>query len=142
MKINTTLGAALIGCMVIAGIGWIGTSFYFIALDQSLKRREKMKEGVLHEVDKYFKPEFLNRLDDIIVFRPLTKLNLKSITRHPRQIRGPLHGSKRVRRPPIALSPSSSLSTSTVIPIASRLIGHRSRVPAVSYITASPPPAH
>ena len=32
---------------MIAGIGWIGTYFYFIALDQSLKRREKMKEGVM-----------------------------------------------------------------------------------------------
>jgi ATP-dependent Clp protease ATP-binding subunit ClpC len=40
---------------------------------------EKMKEGVLIEVEKYFKPEFLNRLDDVIVFRPLTKENLKSI---------------------------------------------------------------
>ena len=32
---------------MIAGIGWIGTSFYFIALDLSLKKRETMKEGVL-----------------------------------------------------------------------------------------------
>jgi uncharacterized membrane protein len=32
---------------MIAGIGWIGTSFYFIALDLSLKKREIMKEGVL-----------------------------------------------------------------------------------------------
>ncbi|MBT3535293.1 MAG: urate hydroxylase PuuD [Rhodospirillaceae bacterium] len=32
---------------MIAGIGWIGTSFYFIALDLSLKKREKMKEGVM-----------------------------------------------------------------------------------------------
>ena len=40
---------------------------------------EKMKEGVLVEVDKYFKPEFLNRLDDVIVFRPLTGENLKTI---------------------------------------------------------------
>lgn len=32
---------------MIAGIGWIGTSFYFIALDLSLKRREKMKDGVM-----------------------------------------------------------------------------------------------
>ena len=32
---------------MIAGIGWIGTSFYFIALDLSLKKRERMKEGVL-----------------------------------------------------------------------------------------------
>ena len=31
---------------MVAGIGWIGTSFYFIALDVSLRRRETMKEGV------------------------------------------------------------------------------------------------
>lgn len=31
---------------MIAGIGWIGASFYFIALDVSLKKREKMNEGV------------------------------------------------------------------------------------------------
>ena len=31
---------------IIAGIGWIGTSFYFIALDMSLKRREGMRPGV------------------------------------------------------------------------------------------------
>ena len=32
---------------IIAGIGWIGTSFYFIALDLSLKKRKKMKDGVI-----------------------------------------------------------------------------------------------
>ena len=32
---------------MIAGIGWIGTSFYFIALDLSLKQREKMRDGVI-----------------------------------------------------------------------------------------------
>ncbi|MEP3280530.1 MAG: urate hydroxylase PuuD [Stappiaceae bacterium] len=31
---------------LIVGIGWIGTSFYFIALDLSLKKRAKMKDGV------------------------------------------------------------------------------------------------
>jgi uncharacterized membrane protein len=31
---------------LVAGIGWIGTSFYFIALDLSLKKRAKMNEGV------------------------------------------------------------------------------------------------
>ena len=31
---------------MIAGIGWIGASFYFIALDVSLKKRDKMNEGV------------------------------------------------------------------------------------------------
>jgi uncharacterized membrane protein len=32
---------------MIVGIGWIGTSFYFMALDYSLSRRERMGEGVL-----------------------------------------------------------------------------------------------
>ena len=31
---------------LIVGIGWIGTSFYFIALDLSLRKRETMREGV------------------------------------------------------------------------------------------------
>src|SRR6185295_13313244 len=31
---------------LIAGISWIGTSFYFIALDLSLRKREQMNEGV------------------------------------------------------------------------------------------------
>ena len=31
---------------MIAGIGWIGTSFYFIALDFSLRKRERMNPGV------------------------------------------------------------------------------------------------
>ena len=31
---------------MVVGIGWIGTSFYFIALDLSLRKREAMREGV------------------------------------------------------------------------------------------------
>ena len=31
---------------MVVGIGWIGTSFYFMALDYSLSRNEKMREGV------------------------------------------------------------------------------------------------
>jgi len=38
-----------------------------------------MKERLLDEVKKVFKPEFLNRVDDIIVFRPLTKEDLEKI---------------------------------------------------------------
>jgi ATP-dependent Clp protease ATP-binding subunit ClpC len=40
---------------------------------------EAMKEILSKEVEKYFRPEFLNRLDDIIVFRSLTKEDLKQI---------------------------------------------------------------
>ena len=39
----------------------------------------KMKERLLREVEKYFRPEFLNRLDDTIVFRSLTREDLKTI---------------------------------------------------------------
>ena len=40
---------------------------------------EKMKEMLHKEVERYFRPEFLNRLDDIIVFRSLTRVDLESI---------------------------------------------------------------
>jgi len=38
-----------------------------------------VKDRLLNEVKKVFKPEFLNRIDDIIVFRNLTKENLTEI---------------------------------------------------------------
>ena len=40
---------------------------------------QTMKERLLDEVKKSFKPEFLNRVDDIIVFRSLTKEDLEHI---------------------------------------------------------------
>ncbi len=40
---------------------------------------EHMKQRLLEEVKKTFKPEFLNRVDDIIVFKSLTKDNLRDI---------------------------------------------------------------
>jgi len=40
---------------------------------------ESMREKILEEAKKVFKPEFLNRLDDIIVFRSLTRLDLERI---------------------------------------------------------------
>ncbi len=38
-----------------------------------------MRERILDEAKRVFKPEFLNRLDDVIVFRSLTKTNLIEI---------------------------------------------------------------
>ena len=38
-----------------------------------------MKDLLSKEVEKHFRPEFLNRLDDLIVFRPLTRKDLESI---------------------------------------------------------------
>src|SRR5438045_2135206 len=40
---------------------------------------EKMREKILEEAKRQFRPEFLNRLDDIIVFRSLTKPDLIEI---------------------------------------------------------------
>ncbi len=40
---------------------------------------EKMREKIMDEAKKTFRPEFLNRLDDIIVFRSLTKPDLIEI---------------------------------------------------------------
>jgi ATP-dependent Clp protease ATP-binding subunit ClpC len=40
---------------------------------------EKMREKILEEARKTFRPEFLNRLDDIVVFRSLTKPDLIEI---------------------------------------------------------------
>jgi ATP-dependent Clp protease ATP-binding subunit ClpC len=38
-----------------------------------------MREKIMDEAKRLFRPEFLNRLDDIIVFRSLTKLDLIQI---------------------------------------------------------------
>ena len=40
---------------------------------------EKMKSGVMEEVKRIFKPEFINRIDDIIVFHQLSNDNMKEI---------------------------------------------------------------
>jgi len=40
---------------------------------------EKMREKIMEEARRTFKPEFLNRLDDVIVFRSLTKPDLVEI---------------------------------------------------------------
>ena len=40
---------------------------------------EKMKEKIMDEAKTAFRPEFLNRLDDVIVFRSLTKPDLLEI---------------------------------------------------------------
>ena len=40
---------------------------------------EQMKERLKVAIEKYFRPEFLNRLDDVIVFHSLNKENLKQI---------------------------------------------------------------
>ncbi|MEX0776751.1 MAG: ATP-dependent Clp protease ATP-binding subunit [Phycisphaeraceae bacterium] len=40
---------------------------------------EKMKQTLTSEIERYFRPEFINRLDDVIVFRPLNREDLVNI---------------------------------------------------------------
>jgi ATP-dependent Clp protease ATP-binding subunit ClpC len=50
------------------------------AVESNEKRDyDKMKSAVMEEVKRSFKPEFVNRIDEIIVFHQLTKENLKEI---------------------------------------------------------------
>jgi ATP-dependent Clp protease ATP-binding subunit ClpB len=53
----------------------LGTSLSDSSLDY-----EGMKHRVMDSVRSHFKPEFLNRLDDIIVFHPLTDEEIRKIT--------------------------------------------------------------
>ncbi len=48
-------------------------SFGFATAQEEESSYEQMKERVLDEVKKAFRPEFINRLDEIIVFRALTQ---------------------------------------------------------------------
>ncbi len=52
----------------------------FAAESSEKKDYEKMKSGVMEEVKRVFKPEFINRIDDIIVFHQLSSENMKEIT--------------------------------------------------------------
>ena len=51
----------------------------FISVKDEKKDYEKMKGGVMEEVRRLFKPEFLNRIDEIMVFHTLSKEEIKKI---------------------------------------------------------------
>ena len=51
----------------------------FAAAATSFSDAEKMREKVLEEAKRVFKPEFLNRISDIVFFRPLEKVDLVKI---------------------------------------------------------------
>ena len=51
----------------------------FGALEDEKQDYAYMKDGVMEEVKRIFKPEFLNRIDETIVFRALNKEDMKKI---------------------------------------------------------------
>ncbi len=51
----------------------------FAVMSDEKKNYDKMKSGVMEEVKRLFKPEFINRIDEIMVFHPLQKEDMKQI---------------------------------------------------------------
>ncbi len=59
-----------------------GTTIGFAVHDEAKTRQEsyeRMKEKLLGELKKTFRPEFLNRVDGVVVFHPLTKEQIRQI---------------------------------------------------------------
>lgn len=61
-----------------AGANAITSEFGFAPKDNDTSY-DRMKERLTHEIEREFKPEFLGRLDEVVVFRSLTEENLKAI---------------------------------------------------------------
>ena len=57
----------------------LGSSHLLAGIDESGEISEEVEENVMAELRTQFRPEFLNRLDEIIMFKPLTKENIKRI---------------------------------------------------------------
>ena len=51
----------------------------FASAENEKQDYERMKSGVMEEVKRLFKPEFINRIDEILVFRMLNKEDMKKI---------------------------------------------------------------
>ena len=43
------------------------------------KRQEQMREEIMKEVKNLFRPEFINRVDELIVFHPLEEADIEQI---------------------------------------------------------------
>jgi ATP-dependent Clp protease ATP-binding subunit ClpC len=56
-----------------------GTTIGFAAAANEEVTYEKMKDKVIEELKKSFRPEFLNRIDEVIVFHSLSREDVKSI---------------------------------------------------------------
>lgn len=52
----------------------------FMTADDAKQDYERMKGSVMEEVKRLFRPEFLNRIDEVIVFHALDKEHIRSIT--------------------------------------------------------------
>jgi len=70
LVMTSNLGSGLIQSMTQARGG-----------DSDGNSNQEMKDAVMKVVGQYFRPEFLNRIDDAVVFHPLNKSQIQDITR-------------------------------------------------------------
>ena len=57
----------------------LGSQYLLEGIDESGEIRPEAEEAVMNQLKSAFRPEFLNRLDETIMFKPLTKENLSGI---------------------------------------------------------------
>lgn len=57
----------------------IGSSYLLDGIDDQGDISERSQELVMNDLKAHFRPEFLNRLDEIIMFKPLTKADIEDI---------------------------------------------------------------
>ncbi len=82
-----------------------GVSGFGFKADGVEANYESMKAKVMTEVKKFFRPEFMNRLDEVIVFRPLNKEQMEAIV----EIQlGELTGRLRDKKLDLKLTPEAS----------------------------------
>ena len=57
----------------------IGSQYLLDGIDEKGQIKPEAESSVMHDLRAHFRPEFLNRLDEIILFKPLTKGNIGGI---------------------------------------------------------------
>ena len=57
----------------------IGANYLLEGIKEDGSINEQCQEMTMNDLKAHFRPEFLNRLDEIIMFKPLTKTNIRSI---------------------------------------------------------------
>ena len=57
----------------------IGSQYLLDGIDEKGQIKPEAESSVMHDLRAHFRPEFLNRLDEIIFFKPLTKGNIGGI---------------------------------------------------------------
>ena len=57
----------------------IGSSYLLEGIDDNGNIKQENQDLVMNDLRNHFRPEFLNRLDEIIMFKPLTRDNIGGI---------------------------------------------------------------